>query len=230
MSVPAYLLVPDGRDRPGSGRARRPRPRPGQVPGLRRSSPSGAAGRRLRRRAGPARPRGAGARPALLRRAGRLEPARPLRLRHQSGPPGHGRVEPADPEPVGPGPVPRRARRATRWSTRHAWAWSASPTGRRSPCSSPPCDDRVAAAVVSGYFSSWAESHKVPWNMCGSQVLSGMLGRMEHADVGALIAPRPLLVVTGRDDPLFPVAAAEESVARLRPGLRPPRRRRPPGP
>ena len=37
-------------------------------------------------------------------------------------------------------------------------------------------DARVAACVVSGYFSSWAESHKMPWNMCGSQILFGMLG------------------------------------------------------
>ena len=78
------------------------------------------------------------------------------------------------------------------------------------------CDERVAAAVVSGYFSSWAESHKMPWNMCGSQVLPDMLGQMEHADIGALIAPRPLLVSSGRDDPLFPIAASTGSVARLR--------------
>jgi dienelactone hydrolase len=76
-------------------------------------------------------------------------------------------------------------------------------------------DPRVAASVVCCFFSSWAESHKVPWNMCGSQVLWGMLGRMEHADLGALVAPRPLLVVTGREDLLFPVAAAEESAARV---------------
>ena len=37
-------------------------------------------------------------------------------------------------------------------------------------------DERVAACVVSCYFSSWAQSHKMPWNMCGSQVLPGMLG------------------------------------------------------
>ncbi len=73
-------------------------------------------------------------------------------------------------------------------------------------------DERVAAAVVSGYFSSWAETHKMPWNMCGSQVLPGMLGRLEHVDLGALIAPRPLLIETGTEDPLFPVAAATESV------------------
>lgn len=77
-------------------------------------------------------------------------------------------------------------------------------------------DERVAAAVVSGYFSSWGESHKVPWNMCGSQVLFGMLGQMEHADLGALIAPRPLLIETGREDLIFPLAAAEQAVDRLR--------------
>ncbi len=76
-------------------------------------------------------------------------------------------------------------------------------------------DERVTAAVVSGYFSSWAESHKVPWNMCGSQVLPGMLGALEHVDLGALVAPRPLLVETGRRDLLFPVAAAEEAMREL---------------
>ena len=38
---------------------------------------------------------------------------------------------------------------------------------------------------------------------------------MEHADIGALVAPRPLFVETGREDPLFPVAAAERSIERL---------------
>ena len=77
-------------------------------------------------------------------------------------------------------------------------------------------DERVAAAVVSGYFSSWAESHKMPWNMCGSQVLPGMLGHLEHVDLGALVAPRPLLIESGRGDDLFPAGVAEEQVATLR--------------
>jgi dienelactone hydrolase len=77
-------------------------------------------------------------------------------------------------------------------------------------------DERVAAAVVSGYFSSWAESHKMPWNMCGSQVMFGMLGRLEHEDLGALVAPRPLLVESGTDDLLFPVGTAMESLRRTR--------------
>jgi len=77
-------------------------------------------------------------------------------------------------------------------------------------------DSRVAAAVVSGYFSSWAESHKMPWNMCGSQVLPGMLGQLEHVDLGALIAPRPLLIESGTHDDLFPWTVAAAEVERLR--------------
>ncbi len=77
-------------------------------------------------------------------------------------------------------------------------------------------DQRVRAAVVSGYLSSWQTAHRVPWNMCGSQVLPGMLGSLEHVDVAALIAPRALLVETGSDDPLFPEAAARRTVEQLR--------------
>jgi dienelactone hydrolase len=77
-------------------------------------------------------------------------------------------------------------------------------------------DTRVRAAMVSGYFSSWRAAHRVPYNLCGSQVLFGMLGLIEHVDLGALVAPRPLLIETGTDDPLFPLAAATGSVAALR--------------
>jgi dienelactone hydrolase len=76
-------------------------------------------------------------------------------------------------------------------------------------------DLRVKAAIVSGYFSSWRAAHKVPWNMCGSQVMPGQLGRLEHVDLGALIAPRPLLVESGIEDLIFPVDAARASVAQL---------------
>jgi len=77
-------------------------------------------------------------------------------------------------------------------------------------------DDRIAAAVVSGYLSSWAVAHKMPWNMCGSQVMFGMLGKLEHEDVSALISPRPLLVESGTEDDLFPVPTATETVRRTR--------------
>jgi dienelactone hydrolase len=76
-------------------------------------------------------------------------------------------------------------------------------------------DTRVRATVVSGYFSSWKAAHRVPYNLCGSQVLFGMLGTLEHVDIGALIAPRALLVESGTDDPLFPVDDARAAVAEL---------------
>jgi hypothetical protein len=52
--------------------------------------------------------------------------------------------------------------------------------------------------------------------MCGSQVLPGMLGQLEHVDLGALIAPRPMLVESGRHDDLFPAPVAAAGVERLR--------------
>ena len=78
-------------------------------------------------------------------------------------------------------------------------------------------DERIAAAVVSGYFNTWRDSHSVPWNLCGSQVLPGMLDAIDHVELGALIAPRPLLVETGIDDLIFPVAGASAAMDELRP-------------
>jgi predicted esterase len=37
-----------------------------------------------------------------------------------------------------------------------------------------------------------------------------------HVELGALIAPRPLLVETGTEDPIFPVDAARSAMAKLR--------------
>jgi dienelactone hydrolase len=76
-------------------------------------------------------------------------------------------------------------------------------------------ETRIRAAVVSGYFSSWRAAHRVPYNLCGSQVLFGMLGEIEHVDLGALIAPRALLVESGTEDPLFPLDAAREAMTEL---------------
>jgi fermentation-respiration switch protein FrsA (DUF1100 family) len=77
-------------------------------------------------------------------------------------------------------------------------------------------DERVRAAVVSCYLSSWRAAHTVPWNMCGSQILPGQIGALEHLDVASLIAPRPLLAENGVDDIIFPVDAARQTVASLR--------------
>jgi len=77
-------------------------------------------------------------------------------------------------------------------------------------------DERVKAAIVSGYLASWQAAHRVPWNMCGSQVMPNQLGAIEHVDLGALVAPRPLLVESGTQDLIFPAEAAAATVADLR--------------
>ncbi len=77
-------------------------------------------------------------------------------------------------------------------------------------------DDRVRAAVVSCYLSSWQSAHTIPYNMCGSQIMTGMLGQLEHVDVAALIAPRALLAESGIGDYIFPVGAARTTVDQLR--------------
>lgn len=77
-------------------------------------------------------------------------------------------------------------------------------------------DARVRAVVVSGYLASWRAAHRVPWNLCGSQVLPGMLAPFDHADVAALVAPRPMLVETATGDVLFPLEAARTAVVELR--------------
>jgi hypothetical protein len=51
--------------------------------------------------------------------------------------------------------------------------------------------------------------------MCGSQVLFGMLGELEHVDLGALVAPRALLVESGVEDSIFPSDVAQASYAEL---------------
>jgi len=47
-----------------------------------------------------------------------------------------------------------------------------------------------------------------------------MLGRLEHVDLGALVAPRPLLIESGRLDDLFPATVATEEVSKLRAAYR----------
>ncbi len=76
-------------------------------------------------------------------------------------------------------------------------------------------DERIAAAVVSGYFNTWQDCHEVPWNLCGSQVLPGMLHELSHVGLGGLLAPRPLLVETGTEDLIFPERGARQAVGEL---------------
>ena len=63
-------------------------------------------------------------------------------------------------------------------------------------------DDRICAAVVSGYFYGYRDSLLDLNGNCGCNYVPGLWQAVDMGDLGALIAPRPLLIETGDQDPL----------------------------
>jgi dienelactone hydrolase len=76
-------------------------------------------------------------------------------------------------------------------------------------------DDRVRAAVVSGYLTSFRAYALEPGNFCGSQFLPGIYAHADVADLHGLIAPRPLLIEAGLADRGFPIEASRAAHAQL---------------
>ena len=80
-------------------------------------------------------------------------------------------------------------------------------------------DDRIGAAMVSGYFNTFRDSI-VSLSHCLDNYVPGLLRYMEMYDVAGLIAPRALFVESGEEDHIFPIAAAREAFDRTRPMYR----------
>lgn len=62
-------------------------------------------------------------------------------------------------------------------------------------------DERIKATIVSGYFHSFKDAI-MQTNFCGCNFVPNLWRNIEIGDLGALIAPRPLLIESGSDDPL----------------------------
>jgi len=77
------------------------------------------------------------------------------------------------------------------------------------------CDTRVRAAGISGFLTSYRSTF-LDQSHCGCGYAFRLGACLEHQDIAALFAPRPLVVESGTKDPGFPVAAARESAAYLR--------------
>lgn len=60
----------------------------------------------------------------------------------------------------------------------------------------------IRAAVVSGYFYGYRESLLVSHGNCSCNYVPHLYEQADMGDLGALIAPRPLLIETGDQDPL----------------------------
>ena len=75
-------------------------------------------------------------------------------------------------------------------------------------------DERIRAAMPSCYVCTFRDSIG-SIDHCPDNYLPGVLKWFEMGDLAGLIAPRPLVVVAGKDDPIFPIAAVEETFGRI---------------
>jgi dienelactone hydrolase len=77
-------------------------------------------------------------------------------------------------------------------------------------------DPRIRAAAIGSAFCAFKTSI-MELSHCECNYLPGILKSFgEIWDIGALIAPRPLLVIHGQNDKIFPIASVRAAVEKLR--------------
>ena len=78
-------------------------------------------------------------------------------------------------------------------------------------------DDRIKAAVISGYLSTLEDAFSMRGlgNYCGAQYMPGLLEWGDIPDVIGLIAPKPLLIEAGENDTCFAFDDATKAYNRL---------------
>ncbi|MBI3942807.1 MAG: acetylxylan esterase [Chloroflexi bacterium] len=65
-------------------------------------------------------------------------------------------------------------------------------------------EERIKVIVVSGYLNSFKDSI-LAVRHCDCNYVPGILQYMEMVDIACTLAPRPLLVESGSEDPIFPI-------------------------
>ncbi|HEX6289531.1 MAG TPA: alpha/beta hydrolase family protein [Herpetosiphonaceae bacterium] len=80
-------------------------------------------------------------------------------------------------------------------------------------------EPRLRAAVISTYFCTFRDSI-LAMQHCPCNYVPGLLQDAEMYDIAALLAPRPLLIEAGTDDPIFPLPGVLEAYARVREAYR----------
>lgn len=77
-------------------------------------------------------------------------------------------------------------------------------------------DDRIKAAVASGACNTCRDRVTLASGLCGAQIVPGLMPHADHPDIFASIAPRPLQVQWGRDDPLVIPEYAEPGIDHIK--------------
>ena len=75
-------------------------------------------------------------------------------------------------------------------------------------------EDRVKAAVISGYTNTFKKS-VLAINHCVDNFVPDLVSHLEMPEIISLIAPRPLLVEGGTEDPIFPIEGTKTAYSRL---------------
>jgi dienelactone hydrolase len=76
-------------------------------------------------------------------------------------------------------------------------------------------DERIRSVVVSGYSNTFKDSI-LSIRHCIDNYLPGIVKYAEMPDLIGLIAPRPLMIESGINDPLFPAKGAEEAFSKIK--------------
>jgi dienelactone hydrolase len=75
-------------------------------------------------------------------------------------------------------------------------------------------DERIRIAMPSCYVCTFRDSIGTI-DHCEDNYIPGILRYFEMGDLACLIAPRPLVVVAGRDDDIFPIEGVKETFGRI---------------
>ncbi len=76
-------------------------------------------------------------------------------------------------------------------------------------------EERIRAALISGYLSHWHDSI-MPLNHCEDNYVPGILQWAEMPDIACLIAPRPVFFENGTQDTIFPIKSARAAFRQIR--------------
>jgi dienelactone hydrolase len=74
--------------------------------------------------------------------------------------------------------------------------------------------DRIAFAMPSCYFCTFKDSIMSIYH-CPDNFIPGLLQVAEMADIMGLFAPKPLVIVAGEEDEIFPIGATRSAFADL---------------
>ncbi len=80
-------------------------------------------------------------------------------------------------------------------------------------------EERIHAALISGYLSHWRHSI-MPLHHCEDNYVPGVLQFAEMPDIATLIAPRPVFFENGTEDNIFPIKSARSAYRKIKAAYR----------